>query len=267
MLRHRVSWIAGYTFVGDGTNGAADNVFYQSAAGTYLSGSAATAGTRGAMPILGGDTQLGATYVSDVEKHYARKVIRAMRLHVVSMQTSTANNMMCVIAPSRGCGLAETQVCSPLATAANVQQLFTNVVSMDDAMEVASFESKTLDITKYIAGGGGARQNEFEISNNISATTVLVSGGSPAQDLDGIVPACLTVSGNSTTTTLRNTRVHAIIVEQDIDFLDFIGGNAPAVPVGVATPGMPSSSPAEEEEALRQRIVSLRAKRVALSAT
>jgi hypothetical protein len=251
VIKHRMSWIAGYTWVGDGTSGAVDNVFFETADGTNLMGYTA-ASYRGAAPILGGDSRLGASYVLALEKQFARKRIHRMWVHVVSLQPSTANNMMCVIGPSRAQGLAELSSCAAKATATAVQQTFTNVISMDDAMTVDSFESKTLDITGYIAGGSGARQNEFEISNNVSVATVLTTNGSPAQDLDGLVPACLTVSGNSTTAGLRGTRVHAIIVEQEVDLLDFLGGNTPVQAVGATPPTDPTAEITKMQQLARE---------------
>jgi hypothetical protein len=251
---HRVSWIAGYTFVGNGTNGAANAVLFQTAAKTYIMG--LSNGLSGSVPILAGDSQVGASYVSDIEKHFARKVIKRMWLTVASLQPSTSNNMMCVVAASRGPGLASTGTATPLATATPISQVFTNVMSMQDAMTVDSFETKTMEITKFIAGGSGAKQNEFEINEPTdAASTVLVSGSVPAIDLIGLVPASLTVSGFNTTTGLQNTQVHAIIVEQEIDLLDYIGGegNAAGEPVGVAE--STTSTAPEDADVARARAV------------
>jgi len=230
---HRMAWILGYTFVGNGTNGAANAVVFQTAASTYLIGT--TTATNGGIPVLGADSQVGATYIADVEKHYARKVIRKAVIHVASLQPSTANNMMAVVSPARGPGVAENGIATALATATTVQQTFTNVASMNGAMMVDSWETKSMDVTGFIAGGSGAKQNEFEIQiPDDGASTVLVSANVPAVPLEGLVPLSLVVSGNNTTAALQNTKVHAIICEMWVDLLDFIGGNVQGNPVGVA---------------------------------
>jgi len=257
---HKMSWIAGYVFIGDGTNGAVDNVLLQTAAGTYLMGSTATT-FRGAIPLIGADSQVGAAYIGDVEKHYARKVVKSMKVTVASLQPATSNNMMCVVAVSRGQGLAEQSFATPLATATTVQQAFTNVMSMDGAVTVDAWETKTFDITRFIAGGSGAKQNEFELANNVSTTTVLTASNVPAQDLDGIVPCALTISGNSTGSALRNTRTHAIIIEQVVDLLDYLGGTSPIYSVGVSSSTSNTMPPAptgvDEARDLARRLLAL----------
>jgi len=246
LRNHTISWIAGYTFVGNGTNGAANAVLFKTAAGTYIMGNAGS-GNLGGIPILPADSQVGATYVTDVEKHYARKIIKRMWMHVVSLQPSTSNNMMAVVAPARGPGLAEQGIAEPLATATVVSQTLTNVMSMDGAMTVDSFETKTIEITRFIAGGSGAKQNEFEMQYGANvANTVLVSGAAPDTDLIGLCPASFIVSGNNTTSGLQNTAVHAIVIEQQIDLLDYIGGSSLYQPVGVSSRATTSSSSTDD---------------------
>jgi len=253
ITRHTVSWIAGYVFVGDGTNGATDSVLFKSASGTYIFGDSAT--TRGSVPVLAADSHVGATYVSDVEKHFARKRILSQKLTVASLQPATSNNMMVVIAASRAQGLAEQSYCYPLASV-KTQQPFTNVMSMDSAMTVDAWETKSMDISRFIGGGSGARQNEFEIANSALASSVFNSGSYPAQDLDGLVPTCLTLSGNSTTTALRGTNTHAIIVTQTVDYIDFVGGSNAPYPVGVAA--STSSTTTTELDSLRRELQKLK---------
>jgi len=233
---HRISWILGYTFVGDGTRGAANAVLFLTNMGTYITGNGAGPAAQGAVPILSSDTQLGATYCSDIEKHYSRKVIKRMWVHVASLQPATSNNMMAVVAVSRGPGLAQQGVQAVQATSVNAQG-FTNVMSMNNAMTVDSFETKSMDVTQFIAGGSGAKQNEFELAQAGVATTVIQAGQTAIVDeLEGLAPASLIVSGNSTTAGLQNTKVHAIIIEQEIDLLDFVGGSPIIAPIGVSTP-------------------------------
>ncbi len=222
----RVSWVIGYTFVGNGTNGATDAVLFRTKTNLLCDPFAAGVSS-GQVPIAGSDPQLGAAYLADIEKHFARKVIRRQWLHVDSLQPSTANNMMCVIAPYRGGGTTPYASFSPLATvvAGNTVE---NVSSMKGAFPIDSWESKTVDITDYIAGGSGARQNEFEIGATDSSATSVTGGDI---DGEGLIPSAFAVAGNSTTTALRNTNVHQIVVEQEIDLLDYVGGMAQASPI------------------------------------
>jgi len=255
LMCHRISWIAGYTFVGDGTRGTANNVFFSDAAGTYLfgglTGTVGTSGVGGGVPILAADSKVGATYIADVEKHYARKVIRKQWMHVITLQPSTSNNMVAYVCGVRGPSAAEQGVALPKATSTAVQQTLTNVLSMDNRLEVRSYESKTMDITHLIAGGSGALQNEFEIDSPTDAsTTVIQSSNVPGIDLIGVCPTSLIVSGNCTTTGLQNTNVHAIIVEQEVDFLDFIGGSSQISYVGAQAPAVEDTSSSSTKAAV-----------------
>lgn len=220
----RVSYVAGYTYVGNNTSGTNDAVLFQ-AKNLTLCNPYVAGVSSGQVPIAASDPVLGATYISDLEKHFARKVIKKMWMHVDSLQPATSNNMMCVIAPSRGGGATPYTSFSPAATAPLAGNTVENVSSMRGAFPVDSWESKSADISEFIAGGSGAKQNEFEIGSTDPAVTN-VSGGDV--DGEGLIPACFAIAGNSTTTTLRGTKVHQIVIEQEIDLLDYIGGMAQA---------------------------------------
>lgn len=231
IIGHKVAWVAGYTYVGNGTNGTNNAVYFQTKNALWLiQGFGVT--SSGLVPIGSSDGSVGASYVKDIEKHFARKIIRRMKIHVDSLQPSTANNMMAVIAPSRGPGGLPASVPIALATAAVTSNTVENVSSMSGAFTVNSWESRTVDITRFIAGGSGALQNEFEIGNTAFNgqfyTTTAVASGDDGVDL---VPACFGVAGNSTTAALAGTLVHQITIEQEVDLLDYVGGMAQAIPV------------------------------------
>jgi len=227
---HRITWVAGYTYVGNGTNGTNNSVYYQTASSTYLiQGFSTGSKISGQVPILAGDPDIGQAYVADVEKHYARKVIRRMFIHVDSLQPSTSNNMMAVIGVSRGAGGAAESLPQALATAAVGSNTVANVSSMRDAFTVDSWEHRTVEITQFIAGGSGPKQNEFEIGAGPGNGVSFYSPGAnayPNLDVEGTCPACIAVAGNSTTAGLEGTQVHQISITQEVDLLDYIGGMA-----------------------------------------
>jgi len=227
---HRVSWVIGYTYVGDGASGTANNVYFLTASNTYLIKGFVANSSGGMVPISGSDVDLGATYVSDVEKHYARKVIRRMWINVDSLQPNTSNNMMCVIAISRGPGGTDMSIPITKATAAVTSNTVANVSSMNKAFTVDSWEHRTVEISEFIAGGSGPRQNEFDIQGSPAGASQGIygngSGAEPSIDGVGNIPACLAVAGNSTTVALQATNVHQISITQEIDLLDFVGGMA-----------------------------------------
>jgi len=224
----RVAWVAGTTYVGNGTNGTNNSVYFETASGTYLIRGWVAASSSGQFPVAMSDTDVGASYVADIMKHFARLRIKKLWLHVDSLQPSTSNNMMTVFAPSRGPGAVPFSYPVALATAAVTANTVPNVSSMKGAFTVDSWESKCVDITEYIAGGSGPRQDEFEIGNSKAAVGIYAAGGNTQSGVDGVglVPCCIAVAGNSTTTTLPGTSVHQVSIEAEIDLLDFIGGMA-----------------------------------------
>lgn len=231
--RLRLSWVAGYVWVGDGTDGAANGVYFQSRSSNYFmagNGVTPTGGTvvsSGWVPIAASDADVGQTYISDLEKHFSRKVIHRMWVHIDSLQPSTQNNMMAVIAFSRGGSGAEQGV--PFTPTGNTSagNTVANLSSVKEAFTVNSWESKTVEITDMIAGGSGSRQNEFDIQTGPGAKSIWAAPLVPTTlELSGVIPACMAVAGNSTTAGLQSSAVHQIVIEQEVDLLDYIGGMA-----------------------------------------
>jgi len=221
---HEMSWLAGYTYVGNGTLGATDAVYCVDPTKTYTM-CASTSGA-GNVPIAPADSIVGASYTTDLMKHFSRLRVRKQTIQLLSLNPNTSNSMVVVLAPQAGgtnIGTTKTDT-----TAGNA---YTNVISMDGAVQIPSWASTDIDCTWAIAGGQGSQQNEFQIGNDQAAATAL---GNTQNEL-GIVPTTFAVSGNSATTALRGTLVHAIIVRQLVDLIDFIGGQNNVDPIGLAS--------------------------------
>jgi len=208
LVAHRASWLAGYIYVGNGTLGATDGVYYRDVTTNVTIVPSA--------PIGAGDANVGQTYMQDIEKHYSRKVYRRLMAHIIPLQTSTSNSMVAYIAPTRGpTGL--------LSSATHTDTTVANVISMGGVTEAASWQASTIDITPYIAGGSGAQQNEFQMTNLVAEGAII---GNDTWGTD-LVPAMLTVAGNNATSGLRGTNTHLVVIEQIADYLDFLGGFSP----------------------------------------
>lgn len=236
LIAHKVSWIAGYIWVGNGTLGVTDAVYYYNRPQTKLA-------TGGAchVPVLAGDNDVGANYVKNLEQMYARKVIRRLRARIISLNPSTANAMVACVAPVAGTG---DSLNTTWATGLPAQQTMSNVVGMTREKPIPSYESRVLDLTSFVHGGSGPRQNEFDIASNAAASSTFVG-----QDLVGVAPCCLCVAGVNNTTALRGTITHMIVIEQVCDYLDFLGGAGLTNPLALATV-------AEFEEHLKQLALS-----------
>jgi len=195
-----IGYLAGYTYVGNNTLGTNDEVYFLDQSATYTN-------IKG-IPIEAGSAYWGQSYVTDVEKHFARKVVHRVEIELCSLNPSTSNSMVVNIAPHRG-GCITTDSMLSDTTAANSQAA---VMGAQGQLQVASWQSAVLNLTPYIAGGTGPRQNEFDLDS---------SGGT---DQSQLVPCGFYVSGSSSTSALRGTKVHAVIVRLRISLLDFLGG-------------------------------------------
>jgi len=220
---HTMSWLAGYIYVGNGTLGATDSVYFCDSTKTYTI--VADTGVGANVPVAGGDGIVGATYIGDVIKHFARMRINTQKLILEPLQPSTANSMVALIAPQKGAsgiGKAVTDTTAGLT--------YTNVISMNSVKQAASWESCTVDMTGFIGGGSGAKQNEFDINQGLNNSTGLQDSYSYAAR--GVIPTTFAVSGSNSTSALRGTVTHAVFIEQTVDLVDYIGGNAATYPEG-----------------------------------
>lgn len=225
LVAHEVAYVSGYIYVGNGTNGATDSVYFRTAGGNYIvpNAGALTAGA-GQVPVLSTDSLIGQSYVEDIEKHYSRKRVRKLKMTLVSLQPSTSNSMVVAVAPVRGCGQSgQTAVAWATTEAGSTLQ---NTLGMSGAKSCASWESLTLDLTPSIAGGSGADQKEFSIASESNDS----EWGQGNLDLDMVAPCAFIVSGQNSTTALRGTNTHYVLVSMIVDYLDFIAGNPVIIP-------------------------------------
>jgi hypothetical protein len=220
---HSMSWLAGYIYVGNGTLGATDSVYFCDPTKTYTIVNNAGIGAN--VPVAGGDALVGATYIGDVIKHFSRMRINSQRLILEPLQPSTANSMVALVAPQKGSsGIGKS------ATDTTAGLTYTNVISMNGMRQAASWESCSIDLTGFIGGGSGQKQNEFDINAGIDANGESSQSGYAAR---GVIPTSFAVSGSNSTTGLRGTVTHAVFIEQSVDLLDYIGGNNATYPEGV----------------------------------
>jgi len=205
-MKMKLSWQMGTVFVGNGTLGASGSVYFRNLAGSiYVSG----------VPVALNDsaTYLVPSYLQDVVKHFARLAVQKLRIRAVPIVSSTANSATLFIAPIRGGQFFATAPVSDTTASLTVGQMMT----MKGVVGGAVYEEFGLDLTPYLAGGSGAKQNEVAVANEefTSATTV----GADAQVLCGI-----TIGGNVVTTSLNGYNTHYLLVDAELSLLDFIGG-------------------------------------------
>jgi len=221
----QISWVAGYTRTGNGVLGIAGSVYFAPVgASNNIVDAAGSTGDSGQVPVLGSDPVVGANYVKDLSKNFSRKIVKKCSVEFIPLQPSTANSCVIYAAPIRGAGSQGSTIISTSAVAAS--PTVANVIAASGSKSFASFETGSLDLSAYIAGGSGARQNEF----NMISPSEDANWGSGSMDLDGVSPCGFTISGSNSTAAIAGTFVHLVVIRQTIDLLDFLGGLTLALP-------------------------------------
>jgi len=214
-----VSYSPGSIYVGNGTLGATDGVY-------MIRASDGADTVIGAIPILPADANIGAAYMTDVIKHFGRIVFKEVRLRLLPIFPSTATNMTVNVAPLRGVSNSALSVFKTDTTAATTAL---TVISIAGNEVAASYEEALLDLTPYIAGGDGSKQNEFNVSVVTNSTAAFGSSGFVGTNL---IPCAFVVGGNNATTTLRGTTTHYVVIDLRLDLVDFVGNLVPTTVEG-----------------------------------
>jgi hypothetical protein len=217
--RETVSWVAGTVYIGNGALGANDSVYFRpTGAAVVLVGTASGAICH--VPVAGSDSVVGNSYLTDMAKHFARKRVYRQWITLRHISSSTANDATVIVAPIAGPGTVASTVsyAAAVTTGANL----TSIESMQGNQPVACYRDATIDMTSYIRGGAGPKQNEFNISAVGTTTTAIGSG----VDQAGTVGSAFAIGGNNTTVALRGANTHTVVITQEIEFIDWLGTSA-----------------------------------------
>jgi len=226
-----MSYQLGSIYWGNGTIGANGSAYIIAAGNTiyYLTNS---------VPIAFCDPIIGAGYLFDIMKHYSRKVVKKLYLRFNPIYTSTANNAVIFVAPTRSG--TDAVLCYALTSGTGAPNAVSTTMAMGGVQSFAAWERLEMDITGYIAGGTGRDQNEFSINatTTISANASFVNATLPGL---GIVPACFYLSGTSPTFngSAGGISSHYITVHAVVDLLDWRGSETNPSPQ-LLTPSSPS---------------------------
>jgi len=210
----KLSYVTGAALIGNGTLGAANGVYFANAAGTNILQTPPCP-----IPVAPSASDIGASYILGIFKFFRRVVFLKLKLHAIATQSSTTNNMTLTIAPIRG-PPSQTETSNAVFGTGTAAVPYTqqNLLGFNGNKTIDSFESATWDLTPYIAGGSGAKQNEYAIGAEGLSAAVLADA---TDDHLGVIPTSFVVAGNSTVTALQGSITHLLVVEIEVDLLDF----------------------------------------------
>jgi len=179
--------------------------------------------TGGLLPVAPADTFIGRTNVTDVFKHYERKVVTSVKVYLTPEITATNLNGLFAIAAVRGG--SDTINCTQSASGTLTTFSDTDVMSLKNAMPFRIYDSVCYDATWAIAGGTGSKQNEFSILNTSTNSGTVVNSG---VDGLGIIPCVLYIGGSSLGSSGAgvsgsNIVTHRCIIVVKVHLLDYRG--------------------------------------------
>lgn len=187
--------------------------------GVYLTNASVARCVTSAVPIAPGDQGLlpvGALYCNDLFKHFTRIRYHRIRVQYMPDVSATTAEMTIYLAPLRGGAMALTTPTMGAGTPA-VPFSITDIQSMKGNVGGAHWSAPCLDLTSYIAGGSGPKQNEFDMSMSPAANGEAVVG----------IPCMFAFAGNSTQVSYQNTIIGRLRVSVVVDLLDFVGNFNP----------------------------------------
>jgi len=173
----------------------------------------------GLLPVAPSDNSIGRTYVTDLMKHYTRRVITRVRVIGTSEQSNTTSVGLFAIAASRGG--SDAIDCTSNVSASIATNSDTDIMTMKNAKPFRVYDNFVYDASWAIAGGTGAKQNEFNVNRTTAGSTVVGN----LVDGTGLIPCCIWMGGSSSSlaTTGQNIVTHRVIIEVTLHLLDYRG--------------------------------------------
>lgn len=212
-------WRVGALYIGNGTRGVAGYGYLDCYnAADYIVIRDTSDGGYGC-PIMPQDAYVGEPYCADVLKHFARIRYHKILLHMDTTTAATSSNAVFAIAPTEGASQVGAVTTTGTSTSTVLQ--LSDVEGMDGAVTVRAWDNVTINMTPYIAGGSGAKQNEFDLNEGFNHS--LASGYSG--EFRGVVPCCFVVGGANGTS---GAAYHNVWCEAWIDLLDFLANATPS---------------------------------------
>lgn len=213
------------------------------------------------VPILPADTNstssgvgFGVSYMTDILKHFARVRFNALSVHYepFAAGSSTTSNCTMAMAPYRGPVTSFVNASNPYlltSTPTSISANNTNyVASSRDGVTFPSWQSMSLNLTPYIAGGSGAKQNEFPVNTLASVGPGIIT---PLA-----VPCAFSIGGSYSGSALDTSYIAQVWVEANIDLLDFVGVLPNSVtPLGLS---VDVKAPPDIKESVRPPALSFR---------
>lgn len=216
-------YIAGYARVGNGTNGAAGAVYFEPTesplVGPYTCPELVPISPSDNSTITTG-IGFGTAWMNQLSQLFRRRRYDNLHLQILpyGVGSSSTSGAQLSVAPYRGSAVF-TGVPATAGSAYHAQLAATTaplpqatVLSAKGSQSFPSWQPITIDMTDFIAGGSGARQNEFLIGTDPG----LSPNGTPFAN----VPACFAVTG-SAPVALNGERIAVFIVTARMGLLDF----------------------------------------------
>jgi len=170
-------------------------------------------------PILPQDPYVGQSYAADLLKHFARIRYHKIVLHADTSTSATTGNVTFAIAPTSGA--SQVGFATQTGTSTAVVLVLGAVEALEGSKTIRAWDNVSMDMTKYIAGGSGPKQNEFDINQGFNSTIVSGTSG----EFRDVVPCCFVVGGQGGT---DGSIYHNVWAEAWVELIDFLAADVPS---------------------------------------
>ena len=211
--------VMGTLYVGNNTLGATNGVYIRNKAGTHVA-------TGGFWLTIGDVDTVGSTFIADITKHFQRVIFHRIIIGYTptynATNTSTAGTV--AFAPRAG---GDVNLASSWKTDNTAYTHSVNtVLSLTGSYEGPMYKSFDIDCTRWIRGGSGSGQNEF----NIGGANATTGGSEPSYDASLTVPLVGYVTGAVTSGALAGLDAGRFHFTVDFSLVDCIGDFVQSIP-------------------------------------
>jgi hypothetical protein len=206
-----VSYTVGFLSATDNTKtGSAGTISFIPASNVQAANPGNGFSIYGMAPILPGDIDYGLAPVGQIIGSFERIRYKRIQLTIHPMRGSTSDDGVFIVAPLRGGYYTYT-----IGTSATSSTTYATLLDLQEAKSQPLWQQASIDLTPYIAGGSGSKENEFFTSFGTKSAA--------SNAVTTVIPTAFVVAGvtNINASTSSYNYISSCRVTCSMDLLDW----------------------------------------------